>query len=306
MHKRQRRRAFTLSQLLVLLAILAILFGLGLPALLKARAAAARAMRLNNLRQLGLATLNYADTNNGILPAGNDKNHFSATARLLPYLEQDNVYKMIDFDKPITDKANAPARGAKIKVLLSPSDPVQSVNEEFGATNYLFNAGTKHSLDDNDGVFYQDSKLNFPAAITDGTSNTIFIGETLKGDGGKKAVDVHRQYVLLDKKALKDLDDDSGVEDFKKDKHIAGDRCASWMDGRFLQGTFNGARQPNDMRPDVSCDGAGGLSALRSLDEMVNVEMGDGSARSIKMTIAVDVWKALLTRAGGEVVPADF
>jgi hypothetical protein len=303
---RPRRSAFTLSGLLVLLAILAILFAFALPALLKAQAAAARAARLNNLKQLGLATLNYADTNNGVLPAGNDKNNFSATARLLPYMEQGNVYQMIDFDKPITDKANAPARAVRIKYFLSPNDPLKSVDEEIGATNYLFNAGTKYALADNDGVFYQDSKLRFPASIPDGTSFTIFLGETLKGDGGKKATDVKRQHVLLDAKALKNLTDESGTDDFKNDKHVAGDRCASWMDGRFLQGTFNAARLPNDARPDVSCEGLGGLSALRSLDDMVNVEMGDGSARSIKKTIAADVWKALLTPAGGEVIPNDF
>jgi hypothetical protein len=70
------------------------------------------------------------------------------------------------------------------------------------------------------------------------------IGETLKGDGGTKAVTVRRQHVLLGKGALKDLQDDAGVQDFKDGKHIAGDRCASWMDGRFLQGTFNGGCCP--------------------------------------------------------------
>jgi type II secretory pathway pseudopilin PulG len=305
MLKRHHRSAFTLSQLLVVLAILAILFAFALPALVRARAAAARAARQNNLKRLILGTIDCTDTNKGNLPSGNDKNNFSVTARVLPYIEQDAVYRLIDFDKPVTDKANANARAQRIKTLLSPVDPLTSVSDEFGATNYLFNAGTKYALADNDGVFYQDSKLRYPQSITDGTSNTIFIGETLKGDGGKKAVDVHRQYVLLDKKELKDLSDDSGVEDFKKDKHIAGDRCASWMDGRFLQGTFNGARLPNDARPDVSCEGIGGLSALRSPDDRVEVAMGDGSVRSIQMKIAADVWKALLTPAGGEVIP-DF
>src|SRR5439155_17825329 len=140
-------------------------------------------------------------------------------------------------------------------------DPLVRVPQDYGATNYLFSAGSKPTLKDNDGVFYQDSGVSL-AAIPDGTSNTILAGETLKGDGGTKAVDVRRQHVVLDKDALKDFKDETGVDDFANNRHIAGDRCASWMDGRFLQGTFTGTRLLNDARPDVNGAGLGGLSAL--------------------------------------------
>src|SRR5205085_3059773 len=140
---------------------------------------------------------------------------------------------------------------------LSPDDPIQLVKSEYGATNYLYSAGSKADLVDNDGIFYQDSKIRI-ADITDGTSNTIMVGETLKGDGGTKAKQVARQHVALGKDALKELNDDSGVQEWKADKNIAGDRCGSWMDGRFLQGTFSANRSVNDARPDVSCDGVGG------------------------------------------------
>src|SRR5262249_15162366 len=153
-----------------------------------------------------------------------------------------------DFKKPITDKANETARKVSIKLFLSPRDNLTHVTEDEGATNYLYNAGAKPALADNDGIFYQDSKVKL-ADITDGTSNTLLVGEALKGDGGKQAVDVRRQYVLLtDEKALKDLSDDSGVKQFQQNKDIAGDRCARWIDGSFLQGTFTGTRPPNDAR----------------------------------------------------------
>jgi type II secretory pathway pseudopilin PulG len=298
----RRRPAFTLFQLLVLLALLALLLGLLLPLIAKVRAQAARTRSLNNLRQLALACHNYHDAS-GAFPPGNDAKNFSATARLLPYVEQANLYNLIDFNKPMDDPANARARAAQVKVLLSPNDPQATVVNGWGATNYLFSAGTKASLKDNNGVFYQDSKTKLPD-ITDGTSNTLMIGETLKGDGGTGAPNLKRDYVRLKAEALKGLEDESGVEDFKENKHVAHDRCASWLDGRFLQGTYTGTRLPNDARPDVDCGGAGGLSALRSLDDQVAIALCDGSVRLIQARkMKAETWKALTTRNGGEVIP---
>ena len=184
-------------------------------------------------------------------------------------------------------------------------DPVKTVKDDYGPTNYLFNAGSKPDLADNDGIFYLDSKVKL-TDITDGTSNTLFTGETLKGDGGTKAEDVRRQYVLLKKDALKGIKDDAGVQDFKDDKNIAGDRCASWMDGRFLQGTFTGTLGLNDAKPDVSCGGAGGLSGLRTFGEGANVGFADGSVRFINQSVKPAVWKLLTGRNDGEPLPPDF
>ena len=241
--KTRSRRAFTLFQLLVILALLAVLFALLLPAIAKrAPAAAARNQSANNLRAnsaIAIAKCTYNDAN-GTLPPGNDNNNFSGLAYILPYIEQNNVYQLIDFKKPMDDKANAAARAPIIKVFLSPRDGIMMVNKDFGATNYLFNAGSKPSLEDNDGIFYQDSKVKFPD-ITDGTSNTLSLWTCA------------RQNVLLKKGDLKDIKDETGVKDWKDDKNIAADRCASWMDGRFLQGTFTGTRNMNDEKPDVNC-----------------------------------------------------
>jgi prepilin-type processing-associated H-X9-DG protein len=205
----------------------------------------------------------------------------------------------------VDDEANTFVRELVIKTFLAPMDPVMKVKDNYGPTNYLFNAGSKPDLADNDGIFYRDSKITI-ADITDGTSQTLFTGETLKGDGGKKAVDVRRQYVLLKAGALKEIKDDAGVEDFKDDKNIAGDRCSSWMDGRFLQGTFTGTRVLNDAKPDVSCAGDGGLSALRGLPAGVNVGFADGSVRFIGgngAAMKADLWKLLTSRNDGNPLP---
>jgi type II secretory pathway pseudopilin PulG len=288
------RPAFTLFQLLLVIAILAILIGLLLPAVQKVRMAAARSQSQNNLKQLCLALHNYHDTY-GAFPPGVDDNHFSAVSKLLPFIEQQNVFNLIDFKKSIDDKVNARMRQVNIKVLLSPQDPILHPKPEWGATNYLFN----------DLVFYLNSKEKIQG-ITDGLSNTIAIGETLKGDGKDNAMDVRRQYVLLKKEDLKNTGPDTGVPYFKDNKNISGDRCASWMDGRFLQGTFNGKLRPNDERPDVSCGGVSGVSALRSYQNYVQVGICDGSVRTVSQGVSQKTWKAAMTPKGGEILGNDW
>src|SRR5579859_1621093 len=295
--RKHTRHAFTLFQLLIVLAILAILIGLLLPAVQKVREAAARTQNFNNLKQIGLATINYADTYQGVIPPGIDKNNFSTFAYILPFIEQDNLYKTIDFKKSIDDEANAGARQTLIKTFFNPADAVQSVKPNWGPTNYLFNDQV---------MLPEKEKPKFPAFITDGTSNTIMSGETLKGDGDDKGRDVRRQYVLLKKEDLKGTGPSTGVKYFKDGKNIAGDRCASWMDGRFLQTRFNGRLQPNDERPDVSCGGVSGVSALRSLDEFVFVGLADGSARSVKNTISRPTWEYAMDPADGMVLGPDW
>ena len=290
----RKRLAFTLFQLLVVLAILMILFALLLPAVLKARADAERARATNNLHQILLAVHSYHDTY-ASMPSGVDDNHFSASSKLLPFVEQQNVYNTINFKKDIDDKANAVARKVKIKTFLSDADPIQSVKDEWGATNYLFN----------EKVFSLNSQTKL-ANITDGLSNTIGVGETLKGDGKTKATDVKRQYVLLKKEDLKGTGPNTGTNYFKDDKNIAGDRCASWMDGRFLQGTFNGRLQPNDERPDVSCGGVSGVSTLRSYNDFVLVALLDGSARPVKNTISKETWQYAIDPSDGFPLGSDW
>lgn len=95
-HSALRRRAFTLIELLVVIAIIAILIGLLLPAVQKVREAAARSTCQNNLKQIGLSAMNF-ESANGKLPYS--KNRFTFTGvfpQILPYMEQDNLFRQID------------------------------------------------------------------------------------------------------------------------------------------------------------------------------------------------------------------
>jgi len=294
--RKSRRAGYTLFQLLILLALVLLLLGMLFPALHKVQVVSKLTQSQNHLKNLGIALHNHNDAQ-GFLPPGVDAQHFSATVKLLPYIEQDAVYRSIDLKKSIDDPDNAKMRGVRIKILESPRDPIEQVNAKWGPTNYLYN----------DKVFFLDSKARIPGSFPDGLSNTIVTGETLKGDGGTKPVTVLRQHVQLSKDALKGIKPDAGVTPWKDGKSIVGDRCASWMDGRFLQGTFNGALRLNDSQPDVSCAGAGGVSTLRSLDDIILVGLGDGAVRTVSAKrLSLKTLQYALDPADGMVLGDDW
>lgn len=201
-----RRRGFTLVELLVVIAIIGVLVALLLPAVQAAREAARRAQCSNQIRQWALAAHNYHDTFLAfpMVDAQNYKPNsqgFSPQARLLPFIEQSNLQAQFDFSQPAftgTWKALTPnpqfaaAFATPIKVALCPSDPAPPLNAGAGGSNYSginymvsFGSGTQQNYDlrwRTDGVVYENSGVRF-ANLTDGTSNTVFMSETIRSVG---------------------------------------------------------------------------------------------------------------------------
>jgi prepilin-type processing-associated H-X9-DG protein len=186
------RAGITLVELLVVIAILALLFGLMVPAIQKVRAAAANAQCANNLRQNGVA-LHNAHGGNGPFPSGMyggpaDANHLFMASWMLaviPYLEHDNIYREARADyrnqpQPLRPIPHIHLKTV-VKVFTCPADPrvdrAQFAPRDavlVGLTSYLGVSGTNTLA--TDGMFFTDSQIGL-RDITDGTSNTLMVGE---------------------------------------------------------------------------------------------------------------------------------
>jgi prepilin-type N-terminal cleavage/methylation domain-containing protein/prepilin-type processing-associated H-X9-DG protein len=309
--KREHRRAFTLIELLVVIGIIAILIALLLPAVQKAREAANRVVCQNNLRQIGLALHMYHD-NMGYFPPGyiwrpgmpgsdafmcpNQLGDSTDTAPgwgwaalLLPYLEQDNLRRQVDLNVPAEDSRFDSVRTTVLSVYVCPTDRaagVYTIISDLGtpmgesATNSYaacYGSGTHitQEPDRGNGLFFRNSRIRL-ADITDGSSNTLAIGE---------------RAALLTRTPWCGAPCEGTI-------HItpgAPTASTSVADSPCQPLAQTGSHSLNDRfsEPDnffTPHPGAGQFL------------FGDGSVRRLQIQIDLAVFQALATRNGGEVV----
>jgi prepilin-type N-terminal cleavage/methylation domain-containing protein len=192
---RPRREAFTLIELLVVIAIIGILMALLLPAIQKVREAANRMLCGSNLKQLGIACHNYHNDYNVLPPSRVANDYLTWAALLLPYIEQDNLYKQFNINLPYARQLPA-ALGNNLKAYFCPSHPPPgrlSVDvPPGGLADYAACAGNGNENGVNatgafvlarstvaGGVLTSWKGSVSLGAISDGTSNTFLIGERI-------------------------------------------------------------------------------------------------------------------------------
>ncbi|MCA9119142.1 MAG: DUF1559 domain-containing protein [Planctomycetaceae bacterium] len=356
----KKRHGFTLVELLVVIAIIGILVALLLPAVQAAREAARRMQCSNNLKQWGLAAHNYHDTFRAF-PMTNAQNYlpnvqgFSPQARLLPFIEQTTLQDQLDFALPaftgpwnalVPNPQFAASFATPLAVALCPSDPAPELNVGAGGAvysgiNYMVSYGSGKGANYDlrwrtDGVVYENSGTRF-ADIIDGTSNTVFMSETVRSVGadftlaggtlpkapyqatlnGSSGVSAAKQPVQG--LAASGGAWSNGASGVIEDPDLSAiwptmsnwrgassaalrGRGTSWAHSGAISTLTNGYSTPNSRIPDVVVHFTGFFAPRSFHPGGAQATLSDGSVRFLTETIDATLHRSLHSRDGGEVV----
>lgn len=327
------RNGFTLIELLVVISIIAVLISLLLPAVQSAREAARRTQCVNNMKQMGLAIHNYLSSNStfppfSVMPRGYTSQPWSAHARLLPYMEQANLFNLINWNVQHQFTSGPTVAALRIAMFMCPSE----VNDRARLTatltyyplNYSLNQGTWFIYDPvsgqvGDGAFMPNNAYT-PANFTDGLSNTISASENKAYQPNVWDTSTPNTVGVLPPLTPNALLSIMGSGTFDTNGHT------EWVEGDVHETGFTTTFPPNTkvmykvtglpVQQDIDFtsmrDGEsitlptyGAVTARSYHPGGVNVQMMDGSVRYVKNTISTQIWRAIGTRAGGEVVSSD-
>jgi prepilin-type N-terminal cleavage/methylation domain-containing protein/prepilin-type processing-associated H-X9-DG protein len=321
----RKRSGFTLIELLVVIAIIGVLVGLLLPAVQKVRGAAAKIACGNNLHQIGLALHNYEGDYKCFPVGGSSINGFSVHVFILPYMDQEVLYKMADPNSKWNAPSNAQFIASTVKSYECPADPGHPPPAGWAGTSYRYNAGTSpvnaygpaddpggvnKSMPPPNGAFFRDDPTPTRgykvAAYKDGLSNTAAFSEHIMGDFSN---------------AISTPDSDTyapGTHPTTADQarsdclgivgnlnnlgyQFNSNAGAPWAEDGHTQTRYYHVMLPGE----ISCAFPPqriATSANSAHSNGVNVLLFDGSVRFVTYGVSLDTWRALGTRNGGDVV----
>ncbi len=314
----RRPTGFTMIELMAVVAIIGVLIMLLLPAVQSAREAARRCQCVNNLIQLGIAAGNYESTHRVLPPGAVDvagpvvespaAYQFGWIAQVLPFLEQKNVHRHLDFNVGVYGAGNLTARSVSMNVLLCPSASYGR-NSSRAFTTGLANsqgnipgpasssyAACHHDLEapidaNNNGVFFLNSRIRTDE-IEDGAGFTIFFGEKHTGGdelgwaSGTRAT-LRNTGTPINRTSL----DPTNLVPF-----MAGTQEIATVSGEAIPGPGLTPRPPTPIAVGgFGSDHKGGA----------NFAFGDGSVRFVSASIHPRIFRLLGNRADGEPIGND-
>jgi prepilin-type N-terminal cleavage/methylation domain-containing protein/prepilin-type processing-associated H-X9-DG protein len=319
------RRGFTLIELLVVIGIIGLLIALLLPAIQAAREAARRIQCSNNLKQVGVALHNYQTTVGRfppitLLPIGQTFQPWSAHARLLPYLEEAGLAELIDYKKSPEFTGNPIAAKTRVSTYMCPNEINDRQRETPSLTyyplNYVFNQGTWFIYDPTTGEVgdgpFMPNKAFRAAEIKDGLSRTMAASEakayqpniwdTMLPSG--KNVSPPNTPTELQPYFGGTFDSNGHTEWVEGDVHETGFTTTFTpnMDVPYADHGITYSIDLTSVRDgeSVTAPTYAAVTARSYHDGLVNTLFLDGSVRVVVDGIDPVVWRAIGTRAGGE------
>ncbi|HVL12914.1 MAG TPA: DUF1559 domain-containing protein [Gemmata sp.] len=302
-----RRRGFTLIELLVVIAIIAILIGLLLPAVQKVRDAAARTQGMNNMKQMGLAAHNYVDANKQLPPAfvqfgGSGWKDGSWIVHILPYVEQDNLKRVVDNSTSSSDHYYAITYNqSPPKIFVNPTDPSNNngAYNDSGWGVYSVTGYVANHMPLGDVAYGQKRGMRSVEQIADGSSNTIIYTERMtvcRANPQANRPDYSGDFYNIAPYA----NAGSWYQWMPVVNYWhAGASSPGYIAGEATRPQFN----PTWTATTSNCDYRL-ASAPRSSGIMVC--LGDGSIRMVNSGVSGLTWWSAMTPNGGEVLGNDW
>ncbi len=343
MNKTPPPRAFTLVELLVVIAVIGLLVALLLPAVNAARESARRTQCVNKIRQMGIAAVNYHSAHQHF-PMGRNRwkhdgsadHNWSQHSRLLVYMEELGTEFLIDTSLPPGNRANRKAREVHVDTFRCPSDledrmilAVRHNQAGWGRNNYKANAGSdtgetisrrRIRREKNNGIFVTNKTISIKD-IKDGSSKTALFSESVLGDADVMRVEVPGDWFRVSARnrtadEIRDACLALNVDEMTGSTQQVSRSGRNWVWGNYIPTRYNHVIEPNGRscargisggNLDAASPNNGGSATTASSRHPggVNVAMADASVRFVQAGIDLKIWRAMGSRNGKEQVELD-